>query len=106
MAWEELNGIAPADWPFTGRNVITSIEFCVDISEVFSLLEPSVYRGTITTTAINRLSSIAYPGFDDGYSPCSVSNDIRNNFNEGCDGGGDGGGTRPTAGMLYPRGDC
>lgn len=106
MSWTQLDSIAPAAWPFTGRNVVTNLKFYVDNVEDASLLGPSVSIGSYTTTSINRVSSIAYPGFDDGYTPCSVLNDISNNLSEGCDGGGGGGGARPTSGMLYPRGDC
>jgi hypothetical protein len=101
MSWTQLDSIAPAAWPFTGRNVNTSINLFVDTVEDPSLSEPSVCLGPYVITSINRVDSMTYPGFDDGYAPCSAPNNINNNLNEGCEGGG---GTRPTAGMLYPRG--
>ena len=51
---------------------------------------------------VNSLSdSYNIPGFDDGYQPAGVNNPIAGDLGGGSGGGGP---TRPTSGMLYPRG--
>lgn len=100
MSWTQLDSIAPAAWPFTGRNVITSIKFFAETDEALLLETGNILLGPVNITVINRVDSFSYPGFDDGYAPCSIPNDINNNLNEGCEGGS----TRPITGMIYPRG--
>ena len=45
-------------------------------------------------------TSYNIPGYEDGYQPAGVSNPIDGSFGTG----GGGGSSRPTTGMLYPRG--
>lgn len=110
MAWTDLSNAESDDATLSGlpgsvRSTSTGVA-------VF----PSAAKLTIGTATGEIAKYIGLdwaniPGFDHGYQPYSTPALIANNMDEpsggdGGGGGGDGGGgsTRPSSGMIYPRG--
>ena len=114
MAWTDLTTAPPDDnlagaWQDTGigNQLMGDYKSAIDTSTAVFIFAIAGPTNKADIGYITRLEGYNVPGFDDGYQPCSTPSVIKNNIDEGCDGGGgDGGGgsTRPTSGMIYPRG--
>ena len=102
MAWTDVTNDPPNTWTFPSPFLdAIGVKVSTDIPVEGVGVAVSSQTGIGNVYSVEDLS---VPGFEDGYAPCSTPDSIRNNISEGCDGGGGGGSTRPTSGMLYPRG--
>lgn len=108
MAWQDYSNTDALSWdPAYGATTPTSTDVVLspDIHP-FDVIIVSNATGNSTGHLVNELNeSYNIPGFEDGYQPNYVPNPISGNLSQpDPDGGGGGGSTRPTTGMLYPRG--
>lgn len=110
MAWTDITNEDSNNWPLTRR--ITTDTLGVDLSEDWVNKTIVGFSDVLYTReeSVLRTGTLNIPGFDIGYQPASTPDPIINNIDTPCpdDGGGsgDGGSTRPTSGMIYPRGTC
>ena len=100
MTWTNYSTTPPNSW-----SVEIGANYDVTNSWADNSLPPIVnttYNPQIVVGNVNTLrASYNIPGYEDGYQPAGVSDPISGSFGAG---GGGGGSTRPTTGMLYPRG--
>ena len=109
MAWSDYSSTAANSWDANAPGSVVSDNNMNPAPDATPLIEGGIWLGSsssYTSLSINSLDrSYHIVGFDDGYYPSSTPDPIKNNFGTG--GGGDpggGGSTRPTTGMIYPRG--
>lgn len=99
MAWTDYSSTEPNSWSSTIGSVVNSTGMVLDSSEPPS--SNILNSNSIIALPINTLgTTYNVSGFDEGYQPAGVPDPIANNIDEG----GGGGSTRPSSGLLYPRG--
>ena len=108
MAWTDYSNTVPSAWDAGIGQVVNSIGSFAIEEGIFDTVNFAT-NNTYAPYAVgpNFLdNSYNIPGFDDGYQPSSTPDPIDNNISEGGGSPPDpgGGSTRPTSGMLYPRG--
>ena len=97
MAWTDYSNTVPSAWDSNVGTVYTNVEINFDNFGDYG----AISFGTSVLKHANTLSNfVTVPGFDDGYLPAGIPDPINNNIDQG----GGGGSTRPSSGLLYPRG--
>jgi len=99
MAWTDFSNTASDDWTVSIFRTSDVTGFTLDSSAppTDSIVLPDTF-GIVSISSLAETYNI--PGFEDGYQPASTPDPIANNIDEG----GGGGSTRPSSGLLYPRG--
>ena len=108
MAWTDYSSTIPSAWDSSiGQVVNSSGSFAIEegVFDIVNFATSSTNPPYVVGAGL-LINSYNIPGFDDGYQPSSTPDPIDNNIDEGGGGppGPGGGSTRPTSGMLYPRG--
>jgi len=99
MAWTDFSNTASDDWTVAVYRAANVVGFTLDLSTPPT--SGFIRNNTEPGLSISALgTSFNVLGFEDGYQPASTPDPIANNIGEG----GGGGSTRPSSGLLYPRG--
>ena len=105
MAWTDISSYSSDQYAFGVEWSATNLIIGDDLT-LANYPGLAVDMNAVNWRTPNILQdSYHIPGFDDGYQPYYVPSTIAGNIDEpdpNCGGGG--GSTRPTSGMVYPRG--